>query len=498
MAEGTFMTDIQQRAPQVARSTTSGIAVLQARAGSRRATGFAVTAAVGGFLFGFDTSVVNGAVGAIGRTYGTGAFTTGFVVAAALLGSAAGAWFAGRLADRIGRIRVMLLAAALFAVSAIASALAISALELAAWRVVGGIAVGAASVIAPAYIAEISPAAVRGRLGSLQQMAIVLGIFAALLSDTVLAGIAGDATNPLWLGLGAWRWMFMVTAVPSVLYGLFALRLPESPRFLLRTHRLAEARNVLQMTLPANKVENRLAEIAATLSDEHPTRLAELRGRRLGLMPVVWVGILLSVVQQFVGINVIFYYSTTLWQSVGFNTADSFRISVFTSVVNVVVTIVAIATIDRIGRKPLLVIGSAGMTVTLAALAVLFTTAPVINGTPDLSGGAGALALVAANLFVVFFGMSWGPVVWVLLGEIFDNRTRAIALAVAASAQWLANFVVTLTFPPLSGVNVGLPYLLYAVAAALSLLFVLHAVQETKGRELEDMQSAPLIMPAHR
>ena len=193
-----------------------------------RAVLLATVAALGGFLFGFDTAVINGAVLAIRETFGMGAGLTGFVVASALLGCAVGAWLAGKLADRIGRIRVMLVAAVLFLLSAIGSGLAFSPYDLTFWRIVGGLGVGAASVIAPAYIAEIAPASIRGRLGSLQQLAIVSGIFVALLSDYFLATAAGSANNDLWLGLAAWRWMFITLVVPALAYGILALQIPES------------------------------------------------------------------------------------------------------------------------------------------------------------------------------------------------------------------------------------------------------------------------------
>jgi MFS family permease len=199
------------------------------------------------------------------------------------------------------------------------------------------------------------------------------------------------------------------------------------------------------------------------------------------------VGILLSVFQQFVGINVIFYYSSTLWQQVGFTEADSLTITVLTSVTNIVVTLVAITVIDKIGRRRLLLIGSAGMFVSQAALAYIFGTAPLANGQPTLSNTAGAIALIAANAFVVFFGLSWGPTVWVLLGEMFNNRIRAAALGLAASAQWISNFLVSTSFPALADISLGLAYGLYMAFALLSLLFVWQFVPETKGKQLEDM-----------
>jgi SP family sugar:H+ symporter-like MFS transporter len=213
-----------------------------------------------------------------------------------------------------------------------------------------------------------------------------------------------------------------------------------------------------------------------------------LRGPALGLLPIVWVGIGLSVFQQFVGINVIFYYSSVLWQAVGFSESNSLAITVITSIVNIATTFVAIALIDRIGRRPLLLIGSAGMALTLGILAIIFAGAP-LNAAhqPQLSGSSGLIALFAANLFVVSFGMSWGPVVWVLLGEKFPNRIRASALAVAACAQWLANWAITTSFPTLQNLGLGLAYGLYTAFAVLSFFFVLKCVSETKGRELEEM-----------
>lgn len=451
-----------------------------------RAVLLAAVAALGGFLFGFDTAVINGAVSAIRETFGMGAGLTGFVVASALLGCGVGAWLAGKLADRIGRIRVMVLAAVLFSLSAIGSGLSFSPYDLTFWRIVGGLGVGAASVIAPAYIAEVAPAAIRGRLGSLQQLAIVSGIFVALLSDYFLATAAGGADQNLWFGLAAWRWMFITLTVPALAYGILALQIPESPRYLMFRGRTEEARSVLSQVLKSG-VDDRIREISRTIVQDVRSTLADLRGPFLGLLPIVWVGILLSVFQQFVGINVIFYYSSTLWQQVGFTEADSLIITVLTSVTNIVVTLVAIAVIDKIGRRRLLLVGSAGMFVSLGTLASVFGTAPLVNGQPALSDTAGTIALIAANAFVMFFGISWGPTVWVLLGEMFNNRIRAAALGLAAAAQWISNFVISTTFPALADISLGLAYGLYTTFALLSFFFVLRFVQETKGKQLEDM-----------
>jgi SP family sugar:H+ symporter-like MFS transporter len=454
---------------------------------NRKVIAITIGAALGGFLFGFDSSVINGAVDSIQGEYGLTDTATGFTVASALLGCAVGAWFAGTIANRWGRIRVMVIASILFFTSAIGSGLAFSVGDLIVWRMIGGLAVGAASVIAPAYIAEVAPAAFRGRLGSLQQLAIVTGIFTALLTAQVFATSAGGASQDLWLGLEAWRWMFMAEAIPAVVYGIAALRLPESPRYLVGKNRDDEAAVVLT-AVAEDDVPGKIAEIRATLGTDEERSLRDLRGSSFGLKPIVWTGIILAVLQQFVGINVIFYYSTTLWQSVGFSESDAFLTSTITSITNIVVTIVAIMLVDKIGRRRLLLIGSVGMFVMLAVMAVAFSKATLnADGDAVLSGSWAIAALIGANGFVVFFGATWGPVVWVLLGEMFPNRIRATALAVAAAAQWLANFTVTVTFPSLSSLSLSLAYGIYAFMAAVSFFFVWKRVAETQGKELEEM-----------
>jgi MFS transporter, SP family, sugar:H+ symporter len=464
---------------------------------STKAILVSIVAAVGGFLFGFDSSVINGAVDALNSQFNltNSPLLSGFAVACALLGSAVGAWFAGPAADRWGRVRIMLIAAALFAISSVGAGLAFAVWDLILWRILAGVGIGIASVIAPAYIAEIAPAHIRGRLGSLQQMAIVLGIFIALLSDALLAGVAGSAANELWLGLEAWRWMFIVGVIPSVIYAVLALRIPESPRYLVAKGDLVLAGQVLHSVEGArsmDSVDRKVEEIRVSLLREEKPSLRDLGGERFGLKPIVWVGILLSVFQQFVGINVIFYYSTTLWQAVGFSESDSFTASVINGLINVLSTIVAILIVDKVGRRPMLLGGSIGMTITLGVMAIAFSQAlPAVTesgkASVSLPGLWGPVALVAANLFVVSFAITWGPVVWVLLGEMFPNYLRAAALAVAAAAQWIANFLITVTFQSLANVGLTLAYGLYTFFALLSFIFVYKAVAETKGKELEDM-----------
>lgn len=466
--------------------------------------GVTVAAAVGGFLFGFDSSVVNGAVDSIKDSFGLGDLFTGFAVAIALLGCALGAWFAGQLADIWGRKRVMLLGSALFIVSAIGTAYTQTVWDLLLWRVLGGIGIGIASVIAPAYIAEIAPARYRGALASMQQLAITLGIFAALLSDTLLQNTAGGPEHDLWWGLEAWRWMFLVGVVPAIVYGVLALSIPESPRYLVGQDRDEEAARILRDVTGEENPLERVREIKLTVKRESASSLRDIRGPSFGLHPLLWVGIWLAIFQQFVGINAIFYYSTTLWKSVGFTTDQAFTTSVITSAINVAMTFVAILFVDRIGRRKLLLAGSVGMFVGLVMACIAFTQSAYRqsgmvgdvactagNTTKDcltLPGHWGVVALIGANLFVVAFAATWGPVMWVMLGEMFPNRIRGVALGVCTAFNWLANFTISMLFPQVSqSLGLGWVYGFFAFCAAASFFFVRAKVSETKGMELEDM-----------
>ncbi|HET8927748.1 MAG TPA: sugar porter family MFS transporter [Microbacterium sp.] len=450
----------------------------------RRAIGLSVAAAVGGFLFGFDSSVINGAVESIQADFALNSFVTGFVVAIALLGCAAGAMIAGSLSDRWGRLRVMFLGAIMFFVSSLGAGLAVTVWDLALWRVIGGLGIGIASVVAPAYIAEVAPRQIRGGLASLQQLAITLGIFAALLSDFLLEDLAGGPNEVLWLGLDAWRWMFLVGVIPAAVYGILSFTVPESPRYLITKGRIDEAKAIFARLMPERDLDATVNELVATIEADRKNAGVSIRGPVLGLQGIVWIGIILSVFQQFVGINVIFYYSTSLWNSVGFD--NSALISVITSITNVLVTLVAIFLVDKVGRRPILLTGSVMMAVSLGAMALSFSFAELnADGQLVLTGAWAPIALVAANLFVIGFGASWGPLVWVLLGEIFPSRIRGKALGFAAGAQWIANFLITMTFPPMSEWSLPLTYGMYALFAALSFVFVFFKIPETKGVDIE-------------
>jgi sugar porter (SP) family MFS transporter len=446
-------------------------------------------AALAGFLFGYDSAVINGAVSAVQKAFNADAASLGFAVASALLGAAAGALSAGRIADHFGRLSVMRIAAVLFLISAIGTGFAPNLWVLVIFRIIGGLGVGMASVIAPAYIAEISPARIRGRLGSLQQLAIVIGIFISLLVDFLLALGAGGSGEPLWFGLAAWRWMFLMMAIPAIVYGLLSLTIPESPRFLIAKHRTDEAKVILSKLLGDTNLDAKIERIRKTMERETEPSWRDLKTPEGKIAGIVWAGLLLSIFQQFVGINVIFYYSNVLWEAVGFTEQQAFVTTVISATINVLTTFIAIATVDRFGRKPLLLIGSVGMAVTLATMAIIFGTANVVNGAPDLQGAQGPIALIAANVYVIAFGMSWGPIVWVLLGEMFPNRMRAAALSLAAGGQWVANWIITVTFPGLKDISLALAYGLYAGFAVLSFFFVARFIDETKGMQLEDMHT---------
>lgn len=449
-------------------------------------------ATLGGFLFGFDSGVINGTVDGLKQAFHSSAAGIGFEVASMLLGCAIGAFFAGRAADYRGRRTVLIAAAILFLLSALGAGAAREVVFFVCARLTGGFAVGAASVIAPAYIAEVAPARYRGRLATMQQVAIISGLFCAFLSNYLLAQAAGASTETLWLGQDAWRWMFWMQVFPSTLFLVSLVFIPESPRFLVMRKREAEAEAVLIRLYGDGIARSKLAEIGTSLAqDRHRPKLSDLLDKTTRrLRPIVWVGIGLAVLQQLVGINVVFYYGAVLWQAVGFSESDALLINVVSGALSIAACLVTVALVDRIGRKPLLWIGSLGMTVALALVVWAFAHAGIdAAGKLALPPPMGTLALVAANVYVVFFNMSWGPVMWVMLGEMFPNQIRGSSLAVSGAAQWIANFAITISFPLLLvGIGLAPTYAIYAAAAALSVVFVLRYVKETRGKELEQME----------
>lgn len=449
-----------------------------------------LVATIGGFLFGYDSGVINGTVDGLKTAFHSDSAGTGFNVASILLGCAAGAFMAGWLADKLGRKTILLISAVLFTLSAFGAGLAQNSIQFVCVRVLGGLAVGAASVLAPAYISEVAPAKYRGSLSSIQQIAIISGLFASFLSNYVLARVAGGSTQILAFGLEAWRWMFWVMAIPSIAFFLSLLVIPESPRFLVASGKKDKALAVLARLMGSAEAQVKLAEIDASLSaDHHRPRLTDVLAPKTVFRPIVWIGIGLASFQQLVGINIVFYYGAVMWQSAGFTENDALLINVINGGASILACFIATALIDRIGRKPLLLIGSIGMAATLGTLAVIFSTADVVNGSLALTGSQGPIALVAAVLYSMLFNTSWGPVMWVMLGEMFPNQIRGSGLAVSGLSQWLSNFGITMTFPlMLAGIGLGGAYGFYTVCAVISVFFILKFVHETKGKELEEMQ----------
>ncbi|MHA6317647.1 sugar porter family MFS transporter [Altererythrobacter sp. CAU 1778] len=452
-------------------------------------------ATIGGLLFGYDSGAVNGTQPGLKAAFALSEGGLGFTVGSLLIGCFLGAFFAGTLADVMGRRNVMRIAAVLFLVGALVQGLTGDHTIFVIARIAGGMAVGAASVLSPAYIAEVAPANIRGRMTTVQQVMIITGLTLAFLVNYLLAQLAGESTNEFWGGLQAWRWMYLMQAVPAAIFLVALFFIPESPRYLIAKGRTEEASGVLTRLFGSNEATKKLSEIRASFNEDHRPSLRDVLtppgGKGfLGMRSIVWVGIMLAVFQQLVGINVIFYYGSTLWQLAGFTEADSLLINIVSGAVSIAACFVTIAVIDKVGRKPLLLIGSAGMAATLFVMVFAFSQGSLdADGNLVLSTGLGTLAVVAANLYVIFFNVSWGPVMWVMLAEMFPNQIRGSALAVAGFFQWFANYLIAQTFPVMAtGIGLAASYSFYAVCAVISFFLVQRFIQETKGKELEQME----------
>ena len=447
-------------------------------------------AALGGFLFGFDSGVINGTVDALQRSFDSDAAVTGFNVASVLLGAMIGAFSAGTAADKFGRKPVMIATALGFTLSAWGSGVSDGSVEFVIYRIIGGISMGAASILAPAYISEVAPPKIRGSLATLQQLMIVIGLFVAFMSNYWLAGMSGGASEVFWGGFQTWQWMFWAEIIPAGIFLISLLTIPESPRYLVAAGRPEEAQKVLEGIAPEEDAQAKVADIRSTLREGTKPRLKDVISSYTGkIHPLVWAGLGLAVLQQFTGINVIFYYGATLWQAAGFTEADALLQNVITGSVNIFFTFVAIVLVDRLGRKPLLLVGSVGQAVMLGIMAFIFSTAATSETEGlQLTSSQGTYALLAANGYIAFFAFSWGPVMWVMLGEMFPNQYRGAALALCGMAQWGANFLITISFPILlSAIGLGLSYGIYAFFGVVAYFFVKFFIKETKGRTLEDM-----------
>ena len=447
-------------------------------------------ATIGGFLFGYDSGAVNGTQEGLRQAFGLSDAGLGFTVGSLLIGCFIGAFLAGRLADLFGRRNVMMVTAVLFTIGALIQGFAHDHTLFVIARLMGGMAVGAASVLSPAYISEVAPASVRGRLTTLQQIMIIIGLTIAFVVNYFLAQSAGESTAAYWAGIEAWRWMYLMQAVPAVIFLVALIFIPESPRYLVSKGRDEKASQVLTSLYGSDVARGKLEEIRGTYAEDHRPRLSDIKGNGLfGIRPIVWAGIMLAVFQQLVGINVIFYYGETLWKLAGVSEEAALQRNILSGVVSIAACIVTIMVIDKIGRKPLLLIGSAGMAVSLFAMAYAFNSGTLdATGQLQLTSNMGMVALLAANLYVIFFNGTWGPVMWVMLGEMFPNQIRGSALAVAGFAQWFANYLIAQTFPIMAGWSLTGSYLFYAISAAISFFLVQKLIHETRGKELEQME----------
>lgn len=447
--------------------------------------GITLVATIGGLLFGYDTAVISGAEKSLEVYFSSlslSAFMHGATVSSALIGCIIGGALSGLLSSRLGRKRSLLLASGLFFVSALGSAYPevlfftkgeptfglLITFNL--YRILGGVGVGLASAICPMYIGEIAPAQIRGRLVSFNQFAIIFGM---LVVYFVNWGIASGQTID-WINDIGWRYMFGSEAVPAALFGLLILSVPETPRYLALTNRYDKALHVLQ------RINNSAAQAQAIL-DEIKTSLTAATANKARLFAygrtVIIVGVLLSVFQQFVGINVALYYAPRIFESMGAAKDASLLQTIVMGLVNVVFTVLAIATVDRWGRKPLLISGSIGMAVGMFAIATLAFFNVIGVGT-----------LVFIIIYTASFMMSWGPICWVLIAEIFPNKIRGQAVAIAVAAQWAANYLISSTYPPMMEYSSALTYGFYGLMAVISAVFVWKMVPETKGKSLEEME----------
>lgn len=451
-------------------------------------------ATLGGLLFGYDTAVISGAVNSLrinfvdpaGLSETAANSLLGFIVSSALIGCVIGGLFGGIFAKKFGRRDSLKVAAALFLISAIGSAFPEMGLgngeavhtyttSFIVYRILGGIGVGMASMLSPMYISEMAPASKRGSLVSWNQFAIVSGILIVYFVNYIIAS-QGDEQ---WINSIGWRLMFLSEVIPAALFLVLLYFVPRSPRWLMMKGRSEDSMSVL---LKINDKDVAEAEQKSIHESIHNTKTSKLLSYG---STVLVIGILLSVFQQFIGINVVLYYAPEIFRNMGMGTDAALLQTIIVGAINMSFTVIAIFTVDKFGRKPLQIIGSIGMAVSMITLGMSFYT-----------GNVGMLALMAMLCYTASFAMSWGPVCWVLLAEIFPNKIRDRAMAIAVAAQWIANYTVSSTFPLLNNstfltdtFNHGFAYWVYALMAILSAVFMWKFVPETKGRKLEDMDN---------
>lgn len=430
--------------------------------------------ALGGLLFGFDISVISGTIPFLQEVFNLNEAMKGWVVSSALIGCIVGASFAGRLGDKFGRKKVLLVTSILFAVSAIGSGVANSIPTFVLYRILGGLAVGGASVLAPMYIAEVSPAHVRGRMVSINQLTIVIGISLAYYSNYFL----------LQVGENAWRWMFAAEALPALFFFFALFIVPESPRWLVARNRENDAKQVLTKVAGTDFAIFELSEIKASLvGNEKRGTLKQLFNKKYSF--ILFLGIFLAVFQQWSGINVIFFYAPDIFAKANLGVDAALFQTTLIGLMNIVFTILAMRVIDKIGRKLLMLIGAAGMAVCYIAIGFLFQ----IGRTDDW------LLLTFIIITPAFFAFGLGPTVWVVLSEIFPNKIRGAAMSVATLSLWIACYLLTLTFPVFVELfNASNTFWLYAIICIIGFLVILKFLPETKGISLEQLEKM-LVKP---
>jgi len=437
-----------------------------------------LVAALGGLLFGYDTAVISGAIGFLQTHFAMSEAMEGWAAACTLLGCAAGAALAGTLSDRFGRRKTLTVSALLFLVSAIGTALPHTLTQFIVFRIIGGLGVGAASMTSPMYIAEVSPARIRGRMVSVNQFAIVSGIVLVYFVNYFIA----DPVDQTWNVAEGWRWMFGSEALPAALLLVLLFFVPESPRYLTERGRGEEARRVLARTQGRAEAERAMTEIREALAMETGSLRQLLKP---GLRLVLVIGIVLAVLQQVTGINVFLYFGTEIFKDIASEAIDAALLKqAVVGSVNMLFTIVAIWTVDKLGRKPLMIVGAAGMGISLTAM-----------GLAAYWGQTSTWLLVFILGYIACFALSVGPVTWVILSEIFPTKIRGRAMAIATVCLWLANYVVSQTFPMMDKdpwlvetFHHGFPFWVYGAFCVVLVVFMVLAVPETKGRTLEEIE----------
>jgi sugar porter (SP) family MFS transporter len=444
----------------------------------------ALTVALGGFLMGFDASVISGVVTFIEPEFDLTKIELGWSVASLTLTATLAMMVSGPLSDRLGRRPVLKIAAVLFAGSAVASAVAPSFITLVAARMLGGLGVGAALIIAPMYIAEIAPAAMRGRLVSFNQLNIVIGISAAFFTNYLILRLGqSDLAWAEALGLGEWnwRWMLGVEALPAIFYFLALFAVPESPRWLVMSGKDDDARRVLERVSDSDQAEADIEAVKASLHAEQSTERAALRELfRPGMRLVLVIGVSVAILQQITGINAVFFYAPMIFEQSGIGTDASFMQAVLVGLVNLVFTVLAILFIDRLGRRPLLGAGLTGIAVCMLLLSYGF-------GAADMNP---TIILVGILGFVASFAISLGPVMWVLFSELFPNRVRGLAISFVGLINSAVSFLVQLIFPwELQNLGNSVTFLIYGLFAIVGLIILMRLLPETKGKSLEELEA---------